>query len=56
MAVIIDEVTAEIQSAPPPASGGSPPASERSSGTPESIEVVRVLELLGERAARLSAD
>jgi hypothetical protein len=57
MAVIFDEVTATVQPASPPADRPASSGSERppSSGAAP-LELVRLLERLAERAARLSAD
>jgi hypothetical protein len=56
MAVIFDEVTATVQAAPP-ADRPAVPGNERSPTTgSDPLEVVRLLERLAERAARLNAD
>ena len=56
MAVIIDEVTATVESAPPPASATSTGANQNAGREIDPVEVVRMMKRLAERAARLNAD
>jgi hypothetical protein len=56
MPIIFDEVTAQVQPPTPPADRRAPPRREQSPAANDPLELVRLLERLAERAARLNAD
>jgi hypothetical protein len=57
MAIIFDEVTAQVQPPTPPADRTTPTRREPSpAAITDPLELVRWLERLAERAARLNAD